>query len=89
MAVYTEVSNEELDSFVAQYDIGSIRACKGIAEGVENSNFLLQTSSGSYEMEVAGSNSFDRLVVNGNASLAGTLEVVPLARLQALLRAEI
>lgn len=48
MAVYTEVSNEELEHFVAQFDVGSIRACKGIAEGVENSNFLLQTSSGSY-----------------------------------------
>ena len=48
MAVYTEVSDEELEAFVAQYDIGTVTACKGIAEGVENSNFLLQTSSGSY-----------------------------------------
>jgi homoserine kinase type II len=48
MAVYTEVSNEELDSFIAEYDIGAVRACKGIAEGVENSNFLLQTTGGNY-----------------------------------------
>jgi len=48
MAVYTEVSDEELEAFVAQYDIGEVTACKGIAEGVENSNFLLQTTSGSY-----------------------------------------
>ena len=48
MAVYTEVSDEELEAFVAQYDIGAVTACKGIAEGVENSNFLLQTGSGSY-----------------------------------------
>lgn len=48
MAVYTEVSDEELEAFVAQYDIGTVTACKGIAEGVENSNFLLQTSTGSY-----------------------------------------
>ena len=44
MAVYTEVSDEELEVFVAQYDIGEIESCIGIAEGVENSNFLLQTS---------------------------------------------
>lgn len=48
MAVYTEVSEEELNAFVAQYDIGAVRACKGIAEGVENSNFLLQTDRGNY-----------------------------------------
>jgi homoserine kinase type II len=48
MAVYTEVSDEELANFVAQYDIGRIVSCKGIAEGVENSNYLLQTDRGSF-----------------------------------------
>ncbi len=48
MAVYTEVSDEELESFVAGYDIGSVASFKGIAEGVENSNYLLQTDQGSY-----------------------------------------
>ncbi len=48
MAVYTEVSDEELEAFVAQYDIGAVEGCKGIAEGVENSNYLLQTERGSY-----------------------------------------
>lgn len=48
MAVYTEVADEELAAFVARYDIGSIVACKGIAEGVENSNFLLQTETSTY-----------------------------------------
>ncbi|MCA1297783.1 homoserine kinase [Stappia indica] len=46
MAVYTDVSDEELAAFVAQYDIGGVLACKGIAEGVENSNFLLHTQKG-------------------------------------------
>ncbi|MEZ5841864.1 MAG: homoserine kinase [Hyphomicrobiales bacterium] len=46
MAVYTEVAEDELDAFVAAYDIGAVRACKGIAEGVENSNFLLHTDAG-------------------------------------------
>jgi len=48
MAVYTEVSDDELRAFVAQYDIGAPIAFKGIAEGVENSNYLLQTDRGFY-----------------------------------------
>jgi homoserine kinase type II len=48
MAVYTEVPDSELHAFVAQYEIGEVMACKGIAEGVENSNYLLHTTQGSY-----------------------------------------
>jgi homoserine kinase type II len=48
MAVYTEVSDEELTAFLARYDIGSLLSFKGIAEGVENSNFLLKTDAGQY-----------------------------------------
>jgi len=48
MAVYTEVSGEELEDFVTQYDIGTAMSFKGIAEGVENSNYLLQTDRASY-----------------------------------------
>jgi homoserine kinase type II len=48
MAVYTEVSDDELEEFVADYDIGEVVSCKGIAEGVENTNFLLQTDRGPY-----------------------------------------
>lgn len=48
MAVYTEVADEELVAFLAAYDIGELRSYKGIAEGVENSNFLLHTTKGAY-----------------------------------------
>jgi homoserine kinase type II len=48
MAVYTEVPDEELEAFLARYDIGRPVSCKGIAEGVENSNFLLTTERASY-----------------------------------------
>ena len=48
MAVYTEVSDEELRAFVSRFDIGEILAAKGIAEGVENSNYLIHTSAGFY-----------------------------------------
>jgi len=48
MAVYTEVSDAELEAFLAEYDIGEADALKGIAEGVENSNYLLTTTHGQY-----------------------------------------
>ena len=46
MAVYTEIADEELACFIARYDIGSVLSLKGIAEGVENSNYLLVTEAG-------------------------------------------
>ena len=48
MAVYTDVADDELRAFVAEYDIGEVISCKGIAEGVENSNFLLRTDVGTF-----------------------------------------
>ncbi|ADH90362.1 homoserine kinase [Ancylobacter novellus DSM 506] len=48
MAVYTDVSPEELEAFLSTYELGRLRAFKGIAEGVENSNYLLQTEAGSF-----------------------------------------
>src|SRR5215208_4746757 len=48
MAVYTEVGDDDLRAFVALYDIGAVLSCKGIAEGVENSNYLLTTERGNF-----------------------------------------
>ena len=48
MAVYTDVSAEDLADFLAGYDLGELLSYKGIAEGVENSNFLVHTSRGNY-----------------------------------------
>jgi homoserine kinase type II len=48
MAVYTEVGDEDLIAFIAEYDLGDVVSCKGIAEGVENTNYLLQTTLGQY-----------------------------------------
>jgi homoserine kinase type II len=48
MAVYTDVSDEDIARFVAEYDIGTVISFKGIAEGVENTNFLLQTDQASF-----------------------------------------
>ncbi len=48
MAVYTEVTDEELNDFIGTYDVGRLLSFKGIAEGVENSNFLVHTDKASY-----------------------------------------
>jgi homoserine kinase type II len=48
MAVYTEVEDDALTAFIAEYDIGAVESYKGIAEGVENSNYLLQTERGPF-----------------------------------------
>lgn len=48
MAVYTEVSDEELTDFLSHYEIGDLLSFKGIAEGVENSNYLIHTTNGAY-----------------------------------------
>lgn len=48
MAVYTEVSFEELETLLERYDIGVPLSFKGIAEGIENSNFYLQTDRGAF-----------------------------------------
>lgn len=44
MAVYTDITETDLKHFLAQYDVGELTSYKGIAEGVENSNFLLHTT---------------------------------------------
>src|SRR3974390_3293761 len=48
MAVYSDVAEDELRAFIALYDIGEVLSCKGIAEGVENSNFLVATERGNF-----------------------------------------
>ncbi len=48
MAVYTEVSDEALARLASTYDIGTITALKGIAEGVENTNYLLSSTRAHY-----------------------------------------
>jgi homoserine kinase type II len=48
MAVYTDVSDEELEAFIGGYAVGALTSFKGIAEGVENSNYLVHTETGPY-----------------------------------------
>ncbi|KQS77392.1 homoserine kinase [Rhizobium sp. Leaf384] len=48
MAVYTDISEDDLRQFLGPYEVGELTSYKGIAEGVENSNFLLHTTTGAY-----------------------------------------
>ena len=48
MAVYTQVAAEELEALLGGYDVGTLISAKGIAEGVENTNFLIDTTGGRF-----------------------------------------
>jgi homoserine kinase type II len=52
MAVYTDITDEELAGLLADFDLGAALSLKGVAEGVENSNFLLETEAGRYFLTV-------------------------------------
>src|SRR5262245_11209574 len=52
MAVYTDIDDAALDALLSEYDLGPPLAFKGIAEGVQNSNFLLETPKGRYILTV-------------------------------------
>lgn len=52
MAVYTDITDEELGGLLADFDLGQPLSLKGVAEGVENSNFLLETETGRYFLTV-------------------------------------
>ena len=52
MAVYTEITDEELALFMEKYDIGELESLKGITEGVSNSNYFLQTNKALYILTI-------------------------------------
>jgi homoserine kinase type II len=52
VAVYTDITDQALETFLGRYPLGRPLAFKGIAEGVENSNFLLETETGRYILTV-------------------------------------
>jgi homoserine kinase type II len=52
VAVYTDITDSELETFLADFDLGEPESCKGIAEGVENSNFLVETDRGRFILTI-------------------------------------
>ena len=52
MAVYTHLGAEDLARLIAEFDVGALVSAKGIAEGVSNSNWLIETEAGRYILTV-------------------------------------
>lgn len=52
MAVYTDITDAELEALLATYDLGRPLSCKGVAEGIENSNFILETEAGRFVLTI-------------------------------------
>ena len=52
MAVYTDITDAELERFLDQFDLGQALVFKGIAEGIQNSNFLLETTAGRFILTI-------------------------------------
>ena len=52
MAVYTTITDIELQAFLSQYSIGDLKSFSGIPEGVENSNFLVETTQGPFRLTI-------------------------------------
>ncbi len=61
MAVYTEVTDDDLEQFLAGYDAGELLSYKGIAEGVENTNYILHTTKGPFILTL-----YERRVARGD-----------------------
>lgn len=52
MAVYTDVSDDDLETFLGRYDLGNLLSFRGIAEGVENTNYLIETTTNRFILTV-------------------------------------
>lgn len=84
MAVYTSVPSETLAGFLTRYDVGALVSAKGIAEGVENSNYLVETTGGRfiltlYEKRVALEDLPYFLGLTAHLSAAGLPVPAPIA----------
>ncbi|MGE0047259.1 MAG: homoserine kinase [Hyphomonadaceae bacterium] len=79
MAVYTDLTDEELRDLLAAYDLGGALAFKGIAEGVENSNFLLEVEKGRFFLTI-----FEKRVARADLPFfMGVMEALALKRFPA------
>jgi homoserine kinase type II len=52
VAVYTDITDRELEDLLTRYDLGRALSCKGVAEGIENSNFILETERGRFVLTI-------------------------------------
>ncbi len=61
MAVFTPVTLDDLSQWIKQFPLGKALALKGIASGIENSNFFLTTERGEYVLTIFENLSFEQL----------------------------
>ena len=61
MAVFTAVSLDDLTPWLKQFPLGKAVALKGIASGIENSNFFLTTEQGEYVLTIFENLDFEQL----------------------------
>ncbi len=61
MSVYTPITAEQLTKFITQYDIGQLQAFEGISEGIENTNYFVDTEQGRYVLTIFEQHTFDEL----------------------------
>ncbi len=52
MAVYTKLDKEKIDIILANYKLGSIKRYEGIKEGIENTNYFIETEKGKYILTI-------------------------------------
>ncbi|TVQ83199.1 MAG: homoserine kinase [Micavibrio sp.] len=48
MAVYTDITDNDLQQFLARYDLGALHAFSPVTAGINNTNYLLETETGRY-----------------------------------------
>jgi homoserine kinase type II len=48
MSVFTPVSSADAERLLARYTLGALESLEGIAQGVENTNYFLTTTTGEY-----------------------------------------
>lgn len=61
MAVFTPVVMDDLTTWIEQFPLGDVLALKGIASGIENSNFFLTTQTGEYVLTLFETLNFEQL----------------------------
>ena len=61
MSVYTTVTEQDLEAFLAQYSVGALTSYKGISEGIENTNYFVDTDQNRFVLTIFENHTFEEL----------------------------
>jgi homoserine kinase type II len=61
MSVYTPIEENELKTFLSNYDVGELESYQGISEGIENTNYFVNTSGGRFVLTIFEQHSFEEM----------------------------